>query len=74
MNGNVREWVSSLNEPYPYDATDGREEDTRDTFNTNTVIRGGSWRSSESVANRISTYPSGIFSDIGFRCARDADE
>ena len=86
MAGNVWEWVSSLNVPYPYDATDGRENlDSSDPR----VLRGGSWygdygggyvrsafrnwsNSAYSVrsAFRNGSGPADSYLDLGFRCAR----
>jgi formylglycine-generating enzyme required for sulfatase activity len=43
MIGNVWEWSSSLYEPYPYQAQDGRERDTGDSTDVWRVLRGGSW-------------------------------
>ncbi|MBL0348217.1 formylglycine-generating enzyme family protein [Candidatus Villigracilis affinis] len=69
MAGNVFEWTSSLNKPYPYDATDGREDLTR---GGSRVIRGGAW--SEGPNDQRTFYRSWIGPDlsesaIGFRCA-----
>jgi hypothetical protein len=70
MAGNVLEWVSSLDKPYPYDATDGRENlDSSDAR----VLRGGSWLDhdySVRSADRAGGNPSGATSYLGFRCAR----
>jgi eukaryotic-like serine/threonine-protein kinase len=71
LAGNVWEWVSSLYQPYPYSATDGRE-------NLNAlgdrVQRGGSWFSYDnnlrSVA-RSSDKPANATVHVGFRCARN---
>lgn len=70
MAGNVWEWVSSLRYPYPYDASDGRE-------NMNTsgdrVLRGGSWDNETSqirLSFRFQGGPSGVTNNFGFRCAR----
>jgi formylglycine-generating enzyme required for sulfatase activity len=69
MAGNLFEWTSSINKPYPYNATDGREELTR---GSDRVIRGGAW--SEGPDNQTVFYRSWIGpnlseSAIGFRCA-----
>lgn len=72
MAGNVFEWVSSLYQPYPYDASDGREDPTR---GGSRVIRGGAW--SEGPDDQRVFYRSWVGPDlsetaIGFRCAKDA--
>jgi formylglycine-generating enzyme required for sulfatase activity/uncharacterized caspase-like protein len=73
MAGNVWEWVSSLYQPYPYDAEDGRENlnstDAR-------VLRGGTWRDVDSVvrsADRFRGGPTSSFNYVGFRCAVSAN-
>jgi len=70
MAGNVYEWVNSVDQPYPYDAEDGREDlDSKGGRG----LRGGSWNDSDDVvrsANRYRFGPTGYSLDIiGFRCA-----
>ncbi len=72
MAGNVWEWVSSLNKPYPYNREDGRENPTAPG---DRGMRGGAWNSA--FSNVKPTYrfygkPGYANYDIGFRCARDA--
>ena len=73
MAGNVWEWVSSLYKPYPYDATDGRENlDSSDT-RVLRVTRGGSWNlnvDNVRSARRGRYEPTGAYYDFGFRCSR----
>jgi serine/threonine-protein kinase len=69
MAGNVWEWVSSLFQPYPYDAADGREDLTSLDLR---VLRGGSWGYNDISAR--STYrwhgpPGSSLNVIGFRCS-----
>ncbi|MBF0196963.1 MAG: SUMF1/EgtB/PvdO family nonheme iron enzyme [Planctomycetes bacterium] len=40
MHGNVAEWTRSDNQPYPYNATDGRNNNKLERK----IVRGGSWR------------------------------
>jgi formylglycine-generating enzyme required for sulfatase activity/serine/threonine protein kinase len=73
MAGNVWEWTSSLFVPYPYRATDGREDAGS---RAERVLRGGSfnfsaWHSRSSY--RSHDYPEGRFSTGGFRVAVTAE-
>lgn len=77
MIGNLWEWTNSLYQPYPYDATDGREQDTTDITDGERVLRGASWEPYNEgylrAAFRYPYDPSGDFPYFGFRCARDFD-
>lgn len=45
MHGNVAEWTQSVYKPYPYDATDGRNNVVGNSYGkSERVVRGGSWR------------------------------
>lgn len=70
MVGNVAEWTSSLQKPYPYNADDGRENQNRNLTDFR-VLRGGSWFSNSRVrtAQRSSDSPDYVQVGIGFRVA-----
>lgn len=71
LAGNVWEWVSSQYEPYPYVATDGRENLSAPGRR---VFRGGSWSSVPRTqpATYRGSFHSGYASDgLGFRCAQN---
>lgn len=73
MSGNVGEWTGSLYEPYPYDATDGREADTVNRRNVLSTGRGGSFGDTGDdlrAAGRNYRYPDYVNLNIGYRCAR----
>ena len=75
MSGNLSEWTSSIYQPYPYDAYDGREDqDNRSGWR---VRRGGSWFHFFIFDNRSATRDSGSIAytdnEVGFRCARSFD-
>jgi formylglycine-generating enzyme required for sulfatase activity len=70
MAGNVWQWISSLYQPYPYDATDGREILS---LSGSRVLRGGSWVNGNLIfrsANRYWFDPASSNYVFGFRCAR----
>jgi hypothetical protein len=74
MSGNVWEWVSSLDRPYPYNAADGRERP--DITEEQRVMRGGSWLNADNVLTntfRISDLPTFRLNNTGFRCGKDFD-
>jgi iron(II)-dependent oxidoreductase len=73
MAGNVWQWVSSAYHPYPYSATDGREDLAAD------VVRGTRGGAHDSAppqlrvterGSRVSRAPAAGHHNIGFRCAR----
>ena len=67
MSGNVYEWTRSLFEPYPYDATDGREDLKAGTPR---VVRGSSCCSAVRLvraASRRENSPVNRHYSIGFR-------
>ncbi|MBI3167627.1 MAG: SUMF1/EgtB/PvdO family nonheme iron enzyme [Chloroflexi bacterium] len=77
MAGNVFEWVSSLHLPYPYDASDGREDLSASGTR---VMRGGSWRYNWDYTDySLRSYSRGGYDPlttqyniVGFRCARSS--
>lgn len=72
MAGNVQEWTSSLFRPYPYDPTDGREDNTESTKNLERVVRGNSYATILlRLSTRMSEHPNTFDNHIGFRCVRD---
>ncbi|HYF64429.1 MAG TPA: bifunctional serine/threonine-protein kinase/formylglycine-generating enzyme family protein, partial [Herpetosiphonaceae bacterium] len=69
MAGNVAEWTSSLDQPYPYNPGDGREVPTQ---YGSRVIRGnfsGSDPASARNADRERRPPTEFSNSLGFRCA-----
>jgi serine/threonine protein kinase len=73
LAGNVWEWVSSLNRPYPYQAEDGRESPAEIGRR---ILRGGSWRSEPEFLRTYFRYEADQMTadlDIGFRCAKPAE-
>ena len=69
MAGNVWQWTSSLYKPYPFNATDGREDGTsRDSR----VVRGGSYPNPPRylrVTERLWYLPGDRYEAVGFRVA-----
>ena len=76
LAGNEAEWTSSLFKPYPYDATDGREDPNAPGER---VTRGGDHVFDVAPDQLTGTFRDGFSRDprrghrhIGFRCAKDA--
>jgi formylglycine-generating enzyme required for sulfatase activity/uncharacterized protein YheU (UPF0270 family) len=71
LGGNVWEWCSSLEKPYPYKAADGREK--LDTSGCR-ILRGGSYhnyRAEIHCTQRRALKPAERWEFIGFRLAMD---
>lgn len=69
MSGNIWEWCSSLYDPYPYDAEDGREDQAGVGIR---VLRGGAWVQDRYIARcatRNHAHPDDYGFTIGFRVA-----
>ena len=71
MSGNVWNWTSSIASPYPYNATDGRENPN--DGGSQRVMRGGSYTDDSEVlmtTTRGFIGPAAENPNVGFRCAR----
>ncbi|MCB1776937.1 MAG: SUMF1/EgtB/PvdO family nonheme iron enzyme, partial [Candidatus Competibacteraceae bacterium] len=67
MTGNTWDWTSSQHQPYPYHATDDREDPAGDARR---VVRGGSWSFdpvNARAASRNHYAPNIRFDNLGFR-------
>jgi formylglycine-generating enzyme required for sulfatase activity len=72
LAGNVGEWCSSICQPYPYQANDGRENIEKGEQNVGLVLRGGTWYYypySVRAADRGWSLPVNWSLDDGFRGA-----
>jgi formylglycine-generating enzyme required for sulfatase activity len=70
MAGNVWQWTSSLDMPYPYRATDGRENPNSQDRR---ALRGGSWTTplrGLRLSYRVMDDPRDEDDNHGFRCVR----
>jgi formylglycine-generating enzyme required for sulfatase activity len=70
MAGNVWEWTVSLEKPYPYVATDGRENASGGGAR---ISRGGSWKGDADFLRspmRDPLSPTSKNDTLGFRCAQ----
>lgn len=70
MAGNAWEWTASLEKPYPYNATDGREDPQ---VGGARVSRGGSWFTTQDLLRSSARdFPSAKSQNdkLGFRCAQ----
>jgi formylglycine-generating enzyme required for sulfatase activity len=70
MTGNIWQWTSSLDKPYPYQAADGREDPNAAGAR---ITRGGSWLFGAAItrtATRNRLAPLDAVLSVGFRCAR----
>ncbi len=74
MAGNVWEWTTTLQQPYPYRADDGREDLEAQGVR---VIRGGAWYYSRKLARcaaREGVKPTYVSASLGFRLAMSLPE
>lgn len=73
MAGNVREWTSTIYKDYPYNASDGREDQDAPGQR---IFRGGSWAQTAGKARAFArdegAQPDVPFNEVGFRCAAPA--
>jgi formylglycine-generating enzyme required for sulfatase activity/Tfp pilus assembly protein PilF len=74
MAGNVHEWTTSLDRPYPYNPTDGREDPDAPGPR---VVRGGSfgagWPGVRTASKEVRP-PAHVGVDVGFRCVQSTAE